>query len=276
MSRSDKRPEDWELNGVELTPGQIEAFLDSLGKRGRSPGTLEKYRGDMYLFYQDLPDEKRLSRESLRRWQETMLSQGYAPRTVNARISAVNSLLAFLDRRDLQLVERLPAQEVDNPPLTRDEYCQLLSTARTLGRERIYLLVKLLGSTGLSVQDLDKVTVEALVDRGQRFLSQSQAAPVPQELAKQLLDYARRTGVTRGPVFVTRLGTPLRRGNVADAIKRLCRDAQVPLEKGTCRNLKRLCRDTLAAFRDDVDVLVEQAYDRLLLEEELYIQWREK
>ena len=47
------------------------------------------------------------------------------------------------------------------PELTRTEYLRLLQTARALGRERVYLLVKLFGTTGLTVQELEKVTVEA-------------------------------------------------------------------------------------------------------------------
>ena len=206
-----------------------------------------------------------------------MLAEGYAPRTVNARISAVNSLLAYLGRRDLQWIAPVAAAEPARPELTREEYLRLLHTARTLGKERAYLLVKLLGSTGIPVQELPKVTVEAaaagrmIVHMGGR----EQAAILPTSLTQELLRYAKRMGVSAGPVFTTRNGQPLRRGNVSDSIKRLCRDAQIPAEKGTPLRLKELYQRTVEEIQDNMMQLAEETYRRLLTAEQQTIGWEE-
>lgn len=263
--------------GLPLTLEQIEDFLNSQQQRGRTAGTLEKYRSDMRLFYQALPREKTVGKETLARWQEQMLAEGYAPRTVNARISAINSLVSYLGRRDLQWIAPVETAEPARPALTRQEYLRLLHTARTLGKERSYLLVKLLGSTGLPVQELPTITVEAAA-AGRTVIhtgSREQVVILPAYLSRELLRYAQRMGIASGPVFTTRSGHPLRRGNVSDSIKRLCRDAQVPEEKGTPLRLKELYQRTVDDIHATIQQMAEETYHQLLSTEQQTIGWEE-
>lgn len=132
--------------------------------------------------------------------------------------------MAFLGRRDLQSVGSLEVDDVQ-PELTRTEYLRLLTTARALDKERLYLLVKLFGCTGLPLQELPRVTVEALTEG--RVIVRScgivQLLHLPDFLRKELLAYARREGTASGPIFHTKSGKPLGRTAVTDSIKQLCR-----------------------------------------------------
>ena len=233
-------------SGLRLTPDDLEAYLDDLSRRGRVSGTLETYRRNIHALYEDLPEDKMVRPGTLRQWQRELLEGGYSPRTVNARISAANGLVSFLGRRDLQFVGALEVEDVQ-PELTRTEYLRLLTTARALDKERLYLLVKLFGCTGIPVQELPRVTV--------------------------LLAYARREGTASGPVFHTKSGKPLGRTAVTDSIKQLCRDARVPEEKANPRCLKRLWQSTQDGIRAQIDLLVEQACDRLMETEQFAVGW---
>ena len=244
-------------SGLRLTPDDLEAYLDDLSRRGRVSGTLETYRRNIHALYEDLPEDKTVRPGTLRQWQRELLEGGYSPRTVNARISAANGLVSFLGRRDLQFVGALEVEDVQ-PELTRTEYLRLLTTARALDKERLYLLVKLFGCTGIPVQELPRVTVEV---------------HFPDFLRKELLAYARREGTASGPVFHTKSGKPLGRTAVTDSIKQLCRDARVPEEKANPRCLKRLWQSTQDGIRTQIDLLVEQACDRLMEAEQLTVGW---
>ena len=130
---------------------------------------------------------------------------GLCPRTINSNVAEVNGLLDFLGHRELQLPGQLDVGGDDQPELTRTEYLRLLSAARLLERERTYLLVKLFATTGIGVQDVPLVTVEAVRDGSvPRPMS---AFPPPWRA--ELLDYCGRMGLTSGPVFVTRTGRTL-------------------------------------------------------------------
>ena len=260
--------------GLKLTPDDLEAYLDDLARKGRVTGTLSAYRQNLYALYSDLPEDKIVRPETLNQWQQKLLEKGYSPRTVNVRLSVANGLMAFLGRRDLQSVGTLEVDDVQ-PELTRTEYLRLLTTARALDKERLYLLVKLFGSTGIPVQELSRVTVEALHE--ERFPIRSngvvQLLHLPDFLRKELLAYAQRNGISSGPIFCTKSGKPLGRTAVTDSIKQLCRDARVSEEKANPRCLKRLWQSTQDGIRTQIDLLVEQACDRLMEAEQLTVGW---
>lgn len=255
-----------------ICPDDIESFLENLEGKGREKGTIEKYRRDLFSLYAFLPPDKCLEPDVLERWQEAQLEEGYVPRTVNSRISAANSFFAYIGRRDLQVSSvKLSSLDVQ-PELTRTEYLRLLQTARILGRERSYLLVKVFGCMGLQVQELPKLTVEA-AEAGRIEDPTGLAARIPACLQAELLDYARREYIQTGPIFVTRSGRPLNRSNVTESIRRLCRDARVDEAKGNPRCLRRLCLSTRTEIQVHLALLAEQTYDRLLETEQVSVGW---
>lgn len=94
-------------SGIILTPERIEAFLEHQQTRSTTEDTVKRYRHALELLYADLPPDKGLRWYTLAEWRDSLLERGYAPRTVNVSISAANSLLRYLGRRELQLMDRL-------------------------------------------------------------------------------------------------------------------------------------------------------------------------
>ena len=91
----------------------------------------------------------------------------------------------------------------------------------------------------------------------------------------ELLDYARRQGLTAGPVFCTRNGKGMSRTQVTEEIQTLCHDARVEEEKGTPRCLRKLYLATQAEVERGVRLLAEQSYERMLDTEQLAAGWAE-
>lgn len=267
------RTRDAPRRRAAVTMEQIEAFLRSLERRGRAAGTIQAYRRSLTRFYQALPPDKRVCRDTLSRWRDDLLAQGYTARTVNAALSAANSLLDFLGQRECQLVRRLAVADQAQPELDRREYLRLLSAARAQGNERAYLLVKVFAVTGIPVHGLPELTVEAVRANALAPEPGGQRRPIPATLREELLAYIRRRELTGGPVFVTRSGRPLSRTAVTAAIQSLAGDAQVPPEKCNPRCLRKLCQTTLAEIEADVRRLVEQTRDQLLEQEQRLVGW---
>lgn len=263
--------------GVVLTPALLEAFLERQRVKSTTEDTVKRYRHALELLYADLPPDKEIRRGTLAQWRESLLERGYAPRTVNVCVSAANSLLSYLGRRELQLMERLEPQTEIRPELTRAEYLRLLGTARALGKRQLYLLIKLFAGTGLPVQALPDVTVEG-VEAGSLVVTRGgerRGVPIPACLRRELLDYARDAGRRSGAIFVTGSGKPLGRTNVSSGIRKLCADAQVPEEKGNPRCLRALYQATRAGIEANISLLVEQTQERLMESEQPSIGWEE-
>ena len=262
--------------GILITMEEIEQFLALYETLDRAEGTVKLYRRKLTQFYQDLPEDKRLRHGFMESWRGSLLKK-YQPASVNASQSAVNAFLDHIGHREYQLASQLKSETELQPELTRAEYLRLLQTARTLGREKVYLLVKLFGTTGLSVQELSKVTVEAVTE-GKLTVTSSrskQVLRIPEGLQKELLDYGRRNGYLKGPLFLTREGTPMSRTYVTTIIRQLCEAARIPGEKGNPRCLKRLYQSTRSGIEENIALLVEQAHARLLEQEQLEIGWSE-
>ena len=258
--------------GLVMQPDRIDRYLEDLLERGRAKGTINLYRLYLGQLYHFLPADKCIQPDTLGRWRQQLHSQGYTVRTINVHLSAANSFLRFCGRRDLLMDFRLPEQTVETPAATRAEYIRLLQAARNDGKERLYLLIKMFGATGLSVSSLPDVTVAA-VERGVIETEKKEHIHLPDCLRQELLDYARRQGVRSGQLFLTRSGRPVSRTNVSDSIRRLCRDAQVPEEKGNPRCLRRMYQQTREDMLQNITALLDQAYERLLENEQHSVGW---
>ena len=119
---------------LTVTWEEVCRYLDSLAARGRRRETIQVYRPKLEAFYHFLPEDKRVAADTLELWRAALLREGYSPGTANTHVSAANGLLAYLGRRDLQLIGQLDTEEEIQPELSRTEYLRLLATARNLGR----------------------------------------------------------------------------------------------------------------------------------------------
>ncbi len=254
---------------MKLTMDTVENFLLFLKENGRSKSTIETYQRIVKNFYQYLPEEKLLAPDTLFRWQRDLVEKGYAGRTINQNISVINNFLQFLGKRGWQCLEQMEKTEEIQPELTRAEYMRLLQTAKRMEKQRTYLLIKTLCIAGVKLSDLEKLTVEIL-ERNDIFEGKKQ---IPAGLRQELLQFAKEKQIRAGPVFVTRNGVPMNRSNIWNDIQSVCAEARVAEEKANPRCLWRLYQNTYKSIEDNISVLVEQAYGRMLDKEELTIGW---
>ena len=228
----------------ELTPQQIQAYADFLRAEERSTATMEKYLRDIRVFTCWL-DGREISKELTAEWKAHLTAQNYAPASVNAMLSALNSLLEFLDLRDCRVkflkVQRRMFRDADRE-LTKSEYQRLLTAARELGRERIGLLAETIGATGIRVSEVRYITVEA-AQQGKAEISlkgKIQVILLPGKLCRKLLKFAKKQKNASGAIFRTRSGKELGRRQIWAELKGLCKHAGVRPEKVFPHNLRHL------------------------------------
>lgn len=227
-----------------LTLEQLAAYDGHLRREERAPGTREKYLRDLRAFALWL-NGRPLEKELARAWKEDLQAQGYAPVTINAKLSALNGLFQFLGWEDcrvkfLKIQRRLFREE--RRELTRAEYDRLLETARSLGRERLALLMETICATGIRVSEVRYITVEA-AQRGRAEISlkgKIRTILLPNKLCRKLLKYARKQKTASGEIFLTGSGKGLSRRQIWAEMKRLCRYAGVEPSKVFPHNLRHL------------------------------------
>lgn len=264
--------------GCQVDQGEIERFLTDYGQLDRVAGTFYFYRRKLWKFYEDLPEDKTIHYGTLENWQKKLLDEGYAANTVNSFLSAANAFLDYIGHREFQMVKQL--KEEGKPPapeLSRAEYLHLLQTAKAMGKERTYLLMKVFATVGLLVQDLHELTVET-VKEGRIVCGRNrkqQILIIPKCLQKELLKFAERNGILTGPIFRTRDGRPMHRSLITGSMKPVCEAAQLTDGRVNPKGLRKLYLSTKAVIESNIALLVEQAMERQLEQEQFSIGWEE-
>ena len=239
------------MKNYQLTQEQIRAYAHYLHMEEKSGATMEKYLRDIRAFACWL-DGRDISKELTSEWKSHLVSQDYAPTTVNA----LNSLLEFLDLRECRVkflkIQRRLFRDADRE-LTKDDYQRLLNTAHKLGRERLELLVETIGATGIRVSEVAYITVEA-VQQGKAEIAlkgKIRTILLPVKLRRKLLKYAKKQKTASGAIFRTKSGKELGRRQIWAELKGLCKHAGVEPGKVFPHNLRHLfatvfyrtCRD---------------------------------
>lgn len=260
-----------------LARSDIDLYLQDVASRGCKQGTLENYRRSLLNFFDWLPEGKRVSREKVYEYQEYLIGK-YTSRTVNMKMTAINGILGFLDLREYQSTVKASVDDTAiQPELSRNEYLRMLSAAKAIGDERLYLIIKLFGTTGIAVQEFDKVTVEA-VRSGTivTFPNRNRLAlRIPACVQSELLEYAKEKGVKSAPIFLTREGRPLGRTTLSNMVPHIARYAKVEENKCTPRCLQKLYAETWDTIKSNVNVMLQMTYDKLLEQEQVIYGWQD-
>ena len=257
------------MSGSSLDIHSLHRYRDHLIQEERAPATVEKYLRDAGAFAAWL-EGRPVSRELVHAWKEALIAQGRAPATVNAKLAAVNGLLALLgagrcQARYLKLQRR--AFRDSARELTRGEYQRLVDAARRGGQTRLELLLETICATGIRVSELRYITVEA-AGRGRAEVSlkgKVRVVLLPGKLCRKLLKYAQKHKIASGEVFLTRGGGSLSRKQIWREMKGLCARAGVEPTKVFPHNLRHLFATAFyQATRDIVrlaDVLGHSSID---------------
>lgn len=229
---------------MKLSNTEIDRFVVFLKDEEHAPGTIEKYLRDVRAFSAWL-DGREIDKELTTAWKEYLLAQGQAPVTVNAKLSALNSLLSFLGLEECRVkflkIQRRTFREASRE-LTRDEYQRLLDTARARRQDRLELLLETICGTGIRVSEVQYVTVEA-AQKGRTDVSlkgKIRTILLPNKLCRKLLKYAKKQKTASGEIFRTRSGKSLSRRQIWREMKGLCHQAGVESSKVFPHNLRHL------------------------------------
>lgn len=239
----------------KITNELINSFKTYLIEEEKSENTIEKYIRDVTFFVMWLAGREATKILALN--YKKKLCEKYAPSSVNAAISSLNSFFAFTGWHDIRIkalkIQRQIFSNKDKE-LTKAEYERLLTAAKSKKNERLYLLMQTICSTGIRVSELRFVTCDA-VKKGQTVISckgKMRTIFLPKELCKMLKEYIKEQGIKDGSVFVSRNGKPLDRSYIWKMLKNLCEAAGVSKDKVFPHNFRHLFARTYYSLQKDI------------------------
>ena len=239
----------------KITTEIIRSFNDYLISEEKAAATFNKYLHDVVEFQKWL-GEQELCKTAVLAYK-SYLCDRYAPASVNAALSSLNSFFNFMEWYDLR-VKNLKIQKQifasTDKELTKAEYDRLLQAAKQKKNERLYLLMQTICSTGIRVSEVRYITVEA-VSRGVAEINckgKRRQVFLPKQLCQILKQYIKEQNIKSGAVFITKNGNPLDRSNIWSDMKKLCKAANVSEKKVFPHNLRHLFARTYYSLQKDI------------------------
>ena len=243
-----------------ITQEQINTYCASMLADERAAGTVAKYRRDVTAFARWLGGRP-VSKENSTGWKAHLLNRGYAPRTINSMLAAVNSFFRFagwnIKVKFLKIQRQLFRDATRE--LNRAEYTQLLAAARSNGQERLALIMETLCATGIRISELCYITVAA-AQQGKATISlkgKIRTILLSTKLCRKLLKYAKKRKIAVGEIFLTSSGKGISRRQVWHELKRLCAAAGVESSKVFPHNFRRLFAVTYYKASRDIARLAD-------------------
>lgn len=237
----------------------IEGWERDLRYREAAPATVEKYVRETrhlldFLIAKKLP----LNRDAVLAYKAELTARR-APAGANAAIAAVNGFVRFVGKPELVLrhLRVQPSPRAATRELTAQDYERLVRTANARGMEQEALIVQTLAATGIRVSELSSVTVEVVRAETATVTNKGRTRRVwlPSRLCSMLRSFARRRGITAGPIFVTRRGRALDRTRIWRILKRLAAFAGIAAERVFPHALRHLFATMFQRKYHDLDEL---------------------
>ena len=238
-----------------ITSEQIKSFRAYLLDEEKAPATIHKYIHDLEDFVRWLP-EKNFDKSVVLCYKNHLI-ENYAPASVNAALSSLNSFFHFMEWFDLRVKNLKIQRQIfasSEKELSKAEYERLLRVAKQRSNERLYLLMQTICSTGIRVSEVKHITVEAVIHGVAEINCKGKRRQVflPKQLCQMLKQYVKEKKIKSGAVFVTKTGNPLDRSNIWSDMKKLCEAANVSEKKVFPHNLRHLFARTYYSLQKDI------------------------
>lgn len=243
-------------NKAELKRDQIKEFRQYLYERENARATIRKYITDIRTFFDYLAGKLTVDKQKLLDYKEWLLRR-YAVSSANSMLAALNQFLEFLEL-DFLKVKRIKVQKSlflqEEKELTREEYRKLVQTALAEGKEQLALCMETIASTGIRISELEFFTVESIRRDYIEIVNKGKYRRIflPKVLRQKLLFFARKNGIRRGAIFITRTGKKKCRSNIWREMKALKEKAGINGNKIFPHNLRHLFARTYYSITKDL------------------------
>lgn len=199
-------------------------YLTELQRQEKATSTIGKYQRDIEKFFawyaqevtqkdvqESIQDD--ITKETIIAYKAYLTGQ-YKTSSVNSYLIALNKYLSWLGVDDLKAhtIKQQQRNSLDDV-LTRSDYERLLRYARKLGKERMYYIMRTLAGTGIRIEELRFITVEAIT-KGKGSIEvdnkgKLRSIVIASDLCKELRRYCKEQGITSGIIFHSRDGADL-------------------------------------------------------------------
>lgn len=214
--------------------------------------TLSKYQRDVQKFIDFIPNQTEITKEHVLSYKEKLCEGQYLTSSINNFITILNTFLKWCEQSDLRVREIKTQQKSSiSNVVSESDAKRLLRFAKRRGREDIYLIIKIIMTSGIRINELEWFTVENLKDY--HFVVNNKGKErdiiLTQELTRELRKYCREHGIKSGKIFNLSYSTIWRQ------MKTIAGAARVNLSKVHPHSFRHLfAKEFMAMYNNVLDL----------------------
>jgi site-specific recombinase XerD len=244
---------------IEQLESNLEKFKNHLLLKEKSLSTVSKYCRDIKKFIQFLRIKRPegCARQDIFDYKDYLIGQ-YKMTTVNSYIISLNLYLSFLGADGLRAKTLAIQRKTSlNSVLTEDEYTALLKTAKEMGKERLYLLIRTLASSGMRISELCNITPAMLKTGGTFIRSKNKVRELilPNYICQELLAYCEKEKIENLVFHGRNPDKLIDKALIWRQLKALARLSGVPEHKVFPHNFRHFfAKKFLSTYNDIMDL----------------------
>ena len=244
-----------------ITNRKLAEFGQYLREEEYGKATMEKYLREVGYFCRWLENRK-VDKKITVEFKNDLQEKGYAPSTINGKLSALNAFFRFAGWEECRVkflrIQRQIFRE-QKKELNREEYRRLLKAAKDRKNERLALLMETICGTGIRISEMSYITVEALRRGRAEVVLKGKVRIIflSEKLCRRLSEYAEKTGIVSGEIFLTGNGRRLSRRQIWREMKGLCQYAGLEEAKVFPHNLRHLFAEEFYRVSGDIVKLAD-------------------
>lgn len=142
---------------------KLEEFIEKMEDEEKSKATIKKYKANINSFIEYTKD-KELNKKTVKEFKNKLDTiDELLANTTNGYLIILNKFFKFIDRKDLcvKIIKQQKRFSLEYS-LSKSDYHRLLRIAKKYGQEDNYLILRILGETGIRISELSFFKVEAI------------------------------------------------------------------------------------------------------------------
>jgi len=224
---------------------QLPLFIMEQSEEEKSQNTLKKYKHNIELFIDWIPDNVEVDKNVVIDFKKHLLENlRFRTNTINNYIISINKFLYWCGMQDCKVKQLRKQHAASNSEiLSLSDYKRLLRFAKRMGQEDTYLIMKILAMTGIRIEELSFFTVENMKTNyiHVRNKGKERSIIIRQDLAREIRQYCRDKGIKEGIIFYCKTkGKMMAKSTIWRRMQRIAGVARVSKNKVHAHSFRHL------------------------------------
>lgn len=237
---------------------RLRKYREYLESQSLSPLTIEMYYREAFCLERYLKGGKPKKKQVQQFITE--MRKNHKISTVNGYTVAINRYLKWMNLNEYCVkTKRVQGNWNLENVISIEEYNRLVEYAKENNLDKYYLLIRILGKTGIRIGELRYITVESLEHESMMIYGKGKYRSIylTDGLISELKEYCINNHINSGCIFLGNKNTPISRSAVWQMLQKIAEESGVPKKKVHPHSFRHLFAKTYMEHYGNISELAD-------------------